>query len=241
MAISVKELEDSLVERAEESSEQIEEVVQQLNGICRNSQLEFALRVGSVIIHHFYDGDMDAWRSRGPKLNSFRRLAAHPDLALSAGTLCRCVAIFEMCDRLRAASRWRRLGASHLRIVIGLPPDKQESLLNSANEERWTVQMLQAKAQGLRADRARGGRRAQSALGKQLRMLDRCLHGWDLVLDSVSSHELEELERSMQLLERMKTSVEELVEAVAVQRNRLERAEPPPAQGVAPDAALMMD
>jgi hypothetical protein len=210
-----------LVEHPEESSEQIEEVVHQLNSICRNSNLEFALRVGSIIIHHFYDGDTDTWRSRGPKVNSFRRLAAHPDLTLSAGALYRCVAIFELCDRLRAASRWRRLGASHLRIVIGLPPDKQESLLNSANEERWSVQMLQAKAQGLRANRARGGRRAQSALGKQLRMLDRCLQDWDLVLDSVRSHELDELERTLQLLEKMKASIEELSEAVEVQRNRL--------------------
>ena len=221
MAIRVRELEDSFDENAVESSDQIDEVVHQLNGICRSSSLEFALRVGSVIIHHFYNGDTDTWRSRGPKVNSFRRLAEHPDLALSAGALYRCVAIFEMCDRLRAASRWRRLGASHLRVVIGLPPDKQESLLNSANEERWSVQMLQAKTQGLRTSRTRGGRRAQSALGKHLRMLDRCLQDWDVALDSVGSHELDELERTVHLLEKMKTCVDELAEAVEAQRSRL--------------------
>src|SRR5688572_20149166 len=75
------------------SAEQIDEVVHQLNGICRNSSLEFALRVGAVIIHHFYAGDAHAWRDRGPKVHSFRRLAEHPELALSAGAIYRCVAI----------------------------------------------------------------------------------------------------------------------------------------------------
>jgi hypothetical protein len=203
------------------SKEQLDEVVRQLNGICRNSSLEFALRVGAVIVHNFYAGDMEAWRHRGPKLHSFRSLAEHPDLALSPGALNRCVAIFEMCERLRAQSRWRRLGASHLRAVIGISSEAQEHLLSQANEERWSVQELQARAQTLRSSRARGGRRTQSSLTRHLRALDRCFENWSGVVDSVQSSAPDELERSVQLLAKMKTSVDGLVRAVEMRRLRL--------------------
>src|SRR5512138_314727 len=72
---------------AELSEEQLDEVVLQLNGISRSASLEFALRVGATIIHHVYGGDTQAWRVRGPKTLSFRRLAERPDLALSAAAL----------------------------------------------------------------------------------------------------------------------------------------------------------
>ena len=235
MAVMVRELEEEPSNGLiDPSAEQLDEVVHQLNGICRSSSLEFALRVGAVIIHHFYGGDMDAWRERGPKLNSFRRLSEHPDLALSAGALYRCVAIFEMCERLRAASRWRRLGASHLRAVIGLPSAQQEYLLTRANNERWTVQALQAKAQPLRAGRMRGGRRAQSLLDKQLRTLDRCLEDWGRALESVGQQEVEKLEHSLHLLQKMKTSVEELAVAVQAKRSRLVGTESCPSDAPSP-------
>jgi hypothetical protein len=214
LAIRVRELEDSSEEGAALSAERLDEVVTQINCICRSSGLEFALLVGSVIIHSVYAGDTEAWRSRGPKANSFRRLAEHPDVALSAGTLCRCVAIFEICDRLGAASRWPRLGASHLRAVIGIPRDKQEYLLRKANDERWSSQTLRTQALRLSTGPSRGGRRAQSELGKHLRRVDRWLQGYEQALDGVASHELNEIERSLQLLRKVKASVEELAGVV---------------------------
>ena len=105
----------------EASGDEIDIVVAQIKRLTRVASLEFALRVGAVIIHHFYDGDTEAWRSRGPKVSSFRRLAEHPELPLSAGALYRCVALYELCERLNAPSRWEHLGASHLRLVLGLP------------------------------------------------------------------------------------------------------------------------
>lgn len=219
--------EDALAECSDESStvsaDELDDVVHQINGICRSSSLEFALRVGAVIIHHFYGGETETWRHRGPKVNSFRRLAEHPELALSAGALYRCVAIFEMCERLRAASRWRRLGASHLRTVIAVPTDKQEYLLNKANEERWSVQTLQAQAQSLRSGRTRGGRRAQSQLGRSLCVLDRCLQDCRAALDSAGSPELDELEleRSLVMFEKMKAAMEELAATLESRRSQL--------------------
>src|SRR4051794_34652916 len=121
----------------EVSDESIQLVVYQIGQICRDSSLEFALRVGAVVIHNFYDGEVNSWRGRGPKLHSFRRLARHPELPMSPAALYRCVAIFELCERLNAPARWRRLSASHLRTVLGLPPDAQEQLLATANKHHW--------------------------------------------------------------------------------------------------------
>jgi hypothetical protein len=148
------------VHRADEepSTEQLDLVVKQLNGIYRASSVELALHVGAIIIHSFYGGDMNAWRMRGPKTNSFRRLAARSDLQISAGGLYRCVAVFELCERLRAASRWRRLGASHFRAVLALPAHEQENLLARANAEHWSVQTLESRASTLRSGASKGGR-----------------------------------------------------------------------------------
>lgn len=193
-------------------SEHVEQVVNELNGICRTSSLEFALKVGAIIIHNFYNGDTAAWRHRGPKLHSFRRLAEHPGLLISPGALYRCVAVFELCDRLRAPARWRRLGASHLRVVIGLPPERQEALLAKANEQRWSVELLQTKARELKANRARGGRRARSPLEKSLVALDQRLQDCALLLEQLGSEDAEELEKNLELLARIGSSMERWVD-----------------------------
>jgi hypothetical protein len=73
----------------EPSDDEIHIVVAQIRRLVRDASLEFALRVGAIIIHHFYEGESDAWRSRGPKTASFRKLAQHPQLPLSAGALYR--------------------------------------------------------------------------------------------------------------------------------------------------------
>ena len=84
----------------EASGAQINIVVGQLKRLTRTANLEFALRMGGLIIHHFYHGDTAAWRTRGRKSASFRRLTRHAEMPLSAGALYRCVALYELCERL---------------------------------------------------------------------------------------------------------------------------------------------
>jgi hypothetical protein len=228
LAITVFEQDDMSFDGAQtacdESAQRIDEVVRQLNTVCRGSSIEFALRVGAIVIHNFYGGDTEAWRKRGPKATSFRRLATHPDLAVSAGALYRCVAVFELCDRLNAPARWRRLGASHLRAVIGVSEEQQEYLLARANAEHWSVQTLQAEAQCLRGSRSRGGRRTQSTLGKHIRALDRCLKDCCGALDGDWSHAVDELNQGVQLLAKTRVRVDELAYALEVQLTRMSRA-----------------
>jgi hypothetical protein len=203
---------DRLNELEEDArSDEIEIVVSHIKRLARSASLEFALRVGAVIIHHFYDGDSDAWRSRGPKTASFRRLAQHPDLPLSAGALYRCVALFELCDRLSAPSRWEHLGASHLRLVLGLPPETQERLLASANANRWTVKALQLEVQRDKAARlTQGGRRPEAPLSKSLRSVRKSIDIHREVVESTPTLTAEDLRQSMQLMEETRVSLERL-------------------------------
>lgn len=183
------------------SGDEINLVVAQIKRITRSANLEFALRVGGVIIHHFYEGDTSAWRARGAKSLSFRRLSRHPELPFSAGTLYRCVALFELCERLNAASRWEHLGASHLRVVLGLPPDAQERVLAAANKNRWTVKMLHSSVAREKASSTpRRGRRPQPKLVKSWTAVTRCLEEHMSVLHDIRTAAPDDVNRSVHLL-----------------------------------------
>jgi len=197
------------------ASDEIDIVVAHIKRLARTASLEFALRVGAVIIHHFYAGDAEAWRSRGPKTASFRRLAEHPDLPLSPGSLYRCVALYELCDRLNAPSRWEHLGASHLRLVIGLPPPTQEKLLAAANAKRWTVKVLHQEVLLEKAVRlSRGGRRAQPAITRSLLSVRKCLDDYRDVVQRTGQLSVEDLERSLQLVEETRAYLEYLSQSL---------------------------
>jgi hypothetical protein len=199
------------------SGEEIDIVVAHIRRLARTASLEFALRVGAVIIHHFYDGDMDAWRSRGPKTASFRRLAQHPELTLSAGALYRCVALFELCERLNAPSRWEHLGASHLRLVLGLPPAAQERLLALANSKRWTVKVLQLEVLKQKYVRVTmGGRRADPPIAKSLRRVQKCLEEHRDLIEQGESLSFMELEESTRLIDATRQILERLSNAISV-------------------------
>ena len=189
--------------------EEIDIVVAHIKRLARTASLEFALRVGAVIIHHFYEGDTEAWRSRGPKTASFRQLAQHPELPLSAGSLYRCVALFELCDRLNAPARWEHLGASHLRIVLGLPPSAQEKILATANAKRWTVKVLQQVVLGEKWSRVTyGGRRADPPIAKSLKSVRKCLENHREAIARVKQLSPQDLEQSMSLLEEARSSLD---------------------------------
>jgi hypothetical protein len=192
------------------SAEEIGIVVTQIRQLRRAAGLNFALGVGALIIRHFYKGNANAWRSRGAKIASFRRLAAHPELPLSPGSLYRCVALYELCDRLQAPSRWEHLGSSHLRLVIGLPPDIQEKLLSTADARRWSVKTLQ-EAVGLarRTPSMKGGRRVQPPITKALSSVKKCLSGWQALIEQAHLSS-DDVQCGLRMIEDAKMDLEQL-------------------------------
>lgn len=193
------------------AAEEVDFVVARIKRMVRQAGLEFALSVGSIIIHHFYGGNMCAWRSRGPKTASFRRLAAHPDVPLSPVALYRCVALLELCERLNAPTRWSNLGASHLRAVLALPANVQENLLATANAERWTVRALQEEVLVRKSlGPARGGRRAQPHIARCLTSLKRSVENYQHALGRTEGISTAEAEHGLRLLEEAKAGLEAL-------------------------------
>jgi hypothetical protein len=190
-------------------------VVSTLRQISREATLDYAIRVGSVIVHYFYDGDCQAFRSKRVKGTSFRRLADRADLPMSPTLLYRCVATFELCERLNVVSRWKHVTVSHLRAVLNLEHQHQVGLLSAANAEHWSVQKLEEHVQRVRTQSAsRTGRPPALPVLKCARSLRRTLlENWD-VLDSLPDvGSLSEAQR------------EELRETLAQALERLHRAE----------------
>jgi hypothetical protein len=154
----------------------VDQVVTRINSISRAATFDFAMAVGSLIIESFYGGDLAAWRDRGPKDASFRKLAKHPALPMSPGALYRSVAMYELCRRL-GISAWKHVSTSHLRLVLPLHSEEQERLLTSAEENRWPVRRMEEEIAVVRqsqpADSSHGGRKRRSRLVTTVQALEK--------------------------------------------------------------------
>jgi hypothetical protein len=163
--------------RSPRASRLVDDVVLRLNDICKTATLDFAMSVGRLIIDSIYGGDLARWRSRGVKVASFRALANHPDLPMSAASLYRSVAIFELCERLGIRD-WKHVSTSHMRLVLPLSIDDQGRLLRAAEEYRWPVRRLEEEIASVErppARAGRGGRPKRTRLKSTLRRLEQCV------------------------------------------------------------------
>jgi hypothetical protein len=137
----------------------IDQVVHELNVIQRTATFDVTLKIGKLIVDRFYGGDLSIWRARARKETSFRKLAARAtkDLNVTATTLYRAVALYELTQRL-GISTWQHLSLSHVRTVLGLPDEQQRRLLSTADDARWTTKRLENEAGKVRRSHARGNR-----------------------------------------------------------------------------------
>lgn len=138
------------------ADEVVDEVVAQINEATRLAALEMALKVGRIVMDHFYQGDTDLWRNRGTKDASFRKLADRADLQMSASGLHRCVAVYDLSCRV-GVSTLKHLDVSHIYAVLGLETDVQRRLLEQAGEHGWSVQQVLDEARAVRRE-AKGNR-----------------------------------------------------------------------------------
>ena len=166
----------------------VERVVMQVNAIYQAANLGVALAIGELVIRSFYDGDVSRWRNRGRrKSGALRRLTKHPKLPMSAGTLYRNIAMYEICERLGVWS-WKHVCASHFRSVLPLAREEQARLLLAAEENAWSPRQLDHEVAAVRAQEAprpsRGGRPRASALAKAMRAVQSCIASIDVALDS---------------------------------------------------------
>ena len=138
-------------------------MAQDIRRLQRDATIGLAIHVGELIISKLYGGDFSTWRSHGSKDVSFRKLTELLQDDLSASVLYRSVAIYELADRM-GVSTWKHLGVSHVRAVLGLPIKEQERILETAEEEAWTVERIEQEVASSRKELETGVRRGRRPL-----------------------------------------------------------------------------
>lgn len=190
-----------------ESSEAIEhdpldELADKLAALGKDVSVEQAVEIGRLVIERLYDGDLSAWRGRGPKAHSLRTLARRAELSVSSSALYRSIALYELSERLGGIEGWAAagLGVSHVRLVLGLDHDVQRRLLDLAVERAWTVAELEREAAAARQQvpklQRRGGRPRLPRFLKSVHRLRKASEASDEMfgdLDAVAEMQLEQI------------------------------------------------
>lgn len=123
--------------------------------LSRRHDIARACAIGEIVIEEVYLGDIRAFRSRGAKDESLRKLAAQPELNMSSATLWRAVGVFLLCQRMPGFRNPKHLGLGHLYVVLGLSERLQEELLRRAEVERWSRAQMEENVAVHRPERPR--------------------------------------------------------------------------------------
>jgi hypothetical protein len=170
-----------------EPANQVNELVRQVNALTPASNLAEVLRIGELVYKGGFGGNPRAARSRGKKALSFRSIASHPELQLSAASLWRAVAAFQLAQHLPELAQFRHLGIGHVSVVLGLPADIQIRLLLQAEQERWTRASLRQAAARLRPE---DNRRRRGTPPSSLQLLRSLASSLKAPLPTVESEEM---------------------------------------------------
>jgi hypothetical protein len=159
------------------SEQLVDQLVAELNQMQGAAALDLALRMGRLIVERFYAGDVAIWRRHRAKEMSYRRLAARADndLKVSASTLYRSVALYELTSRL-STEGISALTMTHLRAVLGLPDGTQMVLLENAARLSWSTDRLEKEALTIRASLS--VRRGRPAAPPLIRAVRKLVAGW---------------------------------------------------------------
>lgn len=149
----------------------VDRVVKDLRDIVRGATVLYAASVGKLVCERVFKGDVTAMRKKGPKDHSYRKLAMHPDLPMSAVTLWRMVEVSQLLRRHPGLVKMNELTLSHLRAVLGLPDETQDRLLEAAVKEHWTAAHLAERAATHRP--ASKGGRSRSPIRRFVRGFDK--------------------------------------------------------------------
>ena len=204
-----------------EAARRIERATNRLNELVGQTSLELAVAIGRVIIEELYGGSLEQWHRRGPKEHSLRRLAANPQLHMSASTLFRALGIYEIKRRMPDHPMWDTLSVCHFRAVLGLPASEQERLLDLALEQRWTTSaMAKAAGKSRTAHKAsRGGRPRKPRFARSIESAERALADENVVfgdidaLAQMSAEQRADLERRLSLVRRRCDELASFIEA----------------------------
>lgn len=197
-----------------------------IGNLSRKATMDFALDVGRIVVAELYNGDLSEWRRRGKKARSLRVLARHPSLCISATTLYRSLALFELYSRLSPVA-WehivKHVGVSHLRVILSAPPETQGELLEKIVSGGWSVARLEREVTELsERDRPRGGRPRAPEYIKSIRRIGRLIAPEALEgLDEATKLDIEQVQELLGIVKRVRDRISLIEHALArVQRER---------------------
>jgi hypothetical protein len=134
--------------------------------------------LGRLIVDRFHGGDLEAFRGRGRKDASLRKLAQHPELPMSASALYNAVAAFDFAENNPGVYSSKHLTPTHVRTVLALPAPEQIRLLAEAEDRALTVEQLASEvARARSSERRGGGRKALPQFVKSIHALSKYAEG----------------------------------------------------------------
>ena len=146
----------------------IREAVITINTIRMHGALQTALAVGEYVIGTFFDGDIETFRRRHEDHVSFRQLAQHEELEMSATSLWTAVQMVSHREVLGAAVT-EQLSLRHHQVLIGVQDEQlRRTLAGRVLEEGLSRDDLQELARKTKPG-ARSGRKSLPAWFKQAR------------------------------------------------------------------------
>ncbi len=186
--------------------ENVEMVVAALKGVNAGHSVASALEAGEIIFGHVFGRDQGMLRARGRKCSSFRKLAAHPDLAMSTSSLWRAVAIYELSLRFPEIVHYVHVGVGHISVVLGLPEVDQFRMLRETEANCWTRRKLQKVATDLRLGQREPGTVPNARIIDSLAGLEMLASdiGFDRRFELMS---VDEATAALQLVERIRDRV----------------------------------
>lgn len=134
------------------SDKLVEEAVDYINGIIKESVFTGAVKVGEYVLEKFYDNDVERVRSHNPKKDaSFRKLAdrCEKDLLVSKTFLGGAVGVAVMCKLLPPGEKsYKDLPHSHQTALLPLrEPKLVEEMAERAVKQEWPVRKLREQVQ----------------------------------------------------------------------------------------------
>lgn len=126
--------------------QELDQIVLKLLEINRRSGLARTLEIGQLILQHFFDGDVAAWRDRRrTKAQSIRRLAHRPGCPLAKSALNDAVAVYAASVSMPYVHTFGHVGSSHVAAVLTQSDERREKLLRLAERDKWSVRRLRAE------------------------------------------------------------------------------------------------
>ena len=154
--------------------------IAEINTAWTTGQVTSASQVGELVVNAFFGGDAANARLRGKRHVSFKALAEHESLKMSATTLWYCVKMFEQLPLLGEAVASQLTMAHHKLLLHVADIDLRRRLASEAAAAGQTVPQLTTAIGNTRTapadgDAARAGRPALPAAVKNMNLVKKSI------------------------------------------------------------------